>query len=172
MQKYMPLFCEHVMYDDVSLQVIPISIADTFIYKNYDVYRYYIGRLGQSFDPKVRAKHLDNVTTVIKFVLSWMKRYDHVVSNNTTKRLWFDDLWNSLAPYHYRELIKLPYKQAKTKIKEWNVFVKKELPINNDSKEIKDYNKLPFLIFFSKYRSIKAMEKIVNRLKRWGNSKH
>ncbi|MGN1240659.1 MAG: glycosyltransferase family 2 protein [Paludibacteraceae bacterium] len=70
LQQYLPIFCAHVMYDDVSLQVVPIAIAKDFIYTPLDVYRYYIGRPGQSFDPKVRAvRAADDVTKVLKFVL-------------------------------------------------------------------------------------------------------
>ena len=52
MQRYLPLFCEHVMYDDVSLQVIPIAIAESFVYTKLNVYRYYIVRVGQSLTPR------------------------------------------------------------------------------------------------------------------------
>ena len=60
------------------------------IYTKLNVYRYYIGRPGQSFDPKVRAvRAADDVTKVLKFLLDWVRRYRHVVPPFPLYYAWF-----------------------------------------------------------------------------------
>ena len=166
MQKYLPLYCEHVMYDDVSLQVIPIAIAESFVYTKLNVYRYYIGRVGQSFDPKVRAKHGDHVTTVLQFVLAWMKKHRSDVPEGSTRRAWFDDLWWSFGSFHYEELSALPYKLAKVRLKEWDEYMLMEFPDVRISDCVKDYRKLPFMIYLIKFRINSFYRRLKRCLKR------
>lgn len=166
MQKYLPLFCEHVMYDDVSLQVMPIAIAESFVYTKLNVYRYYIGRAGQSFDPKVRAKHGDHVTTVLKFVLAWMKKYRDVVPQNTTRRVWFDDLWQSFGTHHYKELSLFPYRIAQPRLKEWDEYMQKEFPDVTPTSTVADYRKLPFPIYYLKFKMSHQFNRIKKRIHR------
>lgn len=166
MQKHLPLFCEHVMYDDVSLQVIPIAIAENFVYVKLNVYRYYIGREGQSFDPKVRAKHGDHVTIVLKFVLGWMKKYCNEVPIGTTRREWFDDLWGSFGSCHYDELSILPYRIAKQRLKEWDDYLLTEFPDVKVTKNIQDYRRLPFSFYMLKFRTKRLMKRIKNLINR------
>ena len=170
MQKYLPLFCEHVMYDDVSLQVIPIAIADSFVYTKLNVYRYYIGRPGQSFDPKVRAKHGDNVTTVLKFVLAWMKEHRDEVPQNTTRREWFDDLWWAFGSHHYVELSRFPYKVARPRLKEWNDYMLKEFPDVQISPTVKDYRSLPFPLYWIKFQTSRQLNRVKKKLRKHNDS--
>ena len=166
MQKYLPLFCEHVMYDDVSLQVIPVAIAESFVYTKLNVYRYYIGRAGQSFDPKVRAKHVDHVTIVLKFVLAWMKKYRDEVPQGTTRREWFDDLWWAFGSYRYEELSMLPYGMAKLRLKEWNEYMLEEFPNVKVSDVVRDYRKLPFLVYMLKFKTVHQINRVKKFVKR------
>ena len=166
MQKYLPLFCEHVMYDDVSLQVIPIAIAESFVYTKLNVYRYYIGRVGQSFDPKVRAKHGDHVTTVLKFVLAWMKEHKDVVPQNTTRQVWFDDLWWSFGSHHYYELSLFPYKMAKPRLMEWDDYMRREFPDVKVSDTVADYRQLPFSLYYLKFTIKRQLERVKKYIKR------
>jgi len=166
MQKYLPLFCEHVMYDDVSLQVIPIAIAESFVYAKLNVYRYFIGRAGQSFDPKVRAKHGDHVTIVLKFVLAWMKKYRDNVPLGTTRREWFDDLWCAFGLHHYEELSVLPYAMAKSRLKEWDEYMLKEFPDVKASDNVQAYRKLPFPAYMFKFRVKRLLKRAKKYLKR------
>lgn len=166
MQKYLPLFCEHVMYDDVSLQVIPIAIAESFVYTKLNVYRYYIGRAGQSFDPKVRVKHGDHVTTVLKFVLAWMKKHCNEVPQGTTRRDWFDDLWWAFGSCHYEELSILPYEMAKSRLKEWDEYMLVEFPEVKVSDSVKDYRRLPFPVYILKFRTVRQWNRVKKYIKR------
>lgn len=167
MQKYMPLFCEHVMYDDVSLQLIPIVIAKDFVYVKYNVYRYYIGRPGQSFDPKVRAvKACDHVTKVLKFVMEWNRCNKHVAPEGTTRREWAEELYSSFGYCHYHELAEYSYDIAKPRLKEWDEFIKKEYPDIKIDVVVRLYRLLPFDLFFlwfKLYRFIQRLKKFINR---------
>ena len=166
MQKYLPLFCEHVMYDDVSLQVMPIAIAESFVYTKLNVYRYYIGRAGQSFDPKVRAKHGDHVTTVLKFVLAWMKKYRDIVPQNTTRRAWFDDLWQSFGTHHYKELSLFPYKMAQPRLKEWDEYMQTEFPDVTPTSTVADYRELPFPVYYLKFKMLRQFDRAKKKIHR------
>jgi glycosyltransferase involved in cell wall biosynthesis len=166
MQKYLPLFCEHVMYDDVSLQVVPIAIAESFVYTKLNVYRYYIGRVGQSFDPQVRAKHGDHVTTVLKFVLAWMNQHRADVPVNTTRRDWFNDLWWAFGSCHYEELSLFPYKMAQPRLKEWDEYMLKEFPDVKVSGIVKDYRRLPFPLYWIKFKVGRQFNRVKKYIKR------
>lgn len=166
MQKYLPLFCEHVMYDDVSLQVIPIAIAENFVYTKLNVYCYYIGREGQSYDPKVRLKHCNQISEVLKFVLAWMKRHKDIVPDNTTRKAWFDDLWWSFGSHHYYELSLFPYRTAKPLLKEWDRYMQKEFSEVKVSDTVLDYRKLPFPIYYFKFTIKHLFNKVKHYCKR------
>ena len=167
MQKYMPLFCEKVMYDDVSLQLIPIVIAKDFVYVKYNVYRYYIGRPGQSFDPKVRAaKASEHVGKVLKFVMNWNKKYRDVAPSGTTRRAWADDLYSSFGYHHYYEVAEFPSEIAKPRLQEWDEFIRQEFPDIKTSKVMKMYRTLPFPIFyiwFKIFHLVKRVSRLIIR---------
>ena len=167
MQKYMPLFCEKVMYDDVSLQLIPIIIAKDFVYVKYNVYRYYIGRPGQSFDPKVRAaKASEHVGKVLQFVMNWNKKYRNVAPLGTTRRAWADELYSSFGYHHYYELAEFPFEIAKPRLQEWDDFIRKEFPDIKTSHVMNVYRALPFSLFyawFKVYHLIKRASRFISR---------
>lgn len=149
MQKFMPLFCEHVMYDDVSLQMIPITIAKDFVYKPLNVYNYLIGRLGQSFDPAVRAKHNDHVTEVIKFVLEWMRTYREVAPAGTTRRAWVDDLYTYYGAYHLWQISVLPYAYVKQHAQKWYDFVKVNYPDTRKTHTVRLFETMPLPLYYA-----------------------
>lgn len=167
MQKYMPLFCEHVMYDDVSLQLIPIVIANDFVYVKYNVYRYYIGRPGQSFDPKVRAaKASEHVGKVLQFVMRWNKNNRNIAPIGTTRRAWADDLYSSFGFHHYYELAEFPYKIAKLRMHEWDEFIQEEFPDITTSKVMKMYRELPFPLFYAWFQFFHFVQRIYRFINR------
>jgi len=160
MQKYLPVFCEHVMYDDVSLQVIPIAIAKDFIYTKIDVYRYFIGRPGQSFDPKVRAvRAADDVTTVLKFILSWITKHRDVPPIEGTRRVWMEENYQAIGTWHYRELALFPYKVAKPRLKEWDSFIRTSYPDIHPNFLVLSYRFFPFAIFFFAFKTNRFFER-------------
>lgn len=172
MQKYLPLFCEHVMYDDVSLQVIPIVIAKDFVYTHIDVYRYYIGRPGQSFDPKVRAvRAADDVTKVLQFVLAWMVKYRTVPPKNGHRRVYMEESYQSMATWHYRELSGFPYHIAKPRLAAWDSFIRTHYPDIKSVGYMQMYEQLPYPIYYVAFRCRLFAERVKRFLKRKLNHK-
>jgi len=153
MQDAMPIFCEHVMYDDVSLQVIPVAIAKDFVFKRLNVYRYYIGRPGQSFDPKVRAaKAADHVSKVLIFVYDWIKGHRTLIPTGGTREAWVENNYQSLGPWHYRELCDFTYSIAKTHLEIWDDTMRREFNDVKPTVFVKLYRKWPLWIVFPGYK--------------------
>jgi len=170
LQKYLPIFCEHVMYDDISLQVIPIAIARDFIYTKIDVYRYLIGRPGQSFNPKVRAvRAAADVTDVLKFVLNWIVSHRDIPPEKGTRSAWMEENYQSIGTWHYRELALFPYSTAKSQLRSWNKFIQETYPDIRQNALVMFYRILPFSIFFLCFRiyyflirSLRYINKVTN----------
>ena len=148
MQKYLPIFCEHVMYDDIILQVMPIIAAENFVYAKLNVYHYLLGRPGQSFDPAVRAKRANDVTTVLKQVLAFIAKYRGDTPEGSTRRVWADDLYSSFATHHYRELSTFPYSISKERLKAWDGFVRETYPDIELTELVKKYRALPYPAYY------------------------
>lgn len=153
MQKYLPLFCEHVMYDDVSLQAIPIAIAETFVYTHLDIYRYYIGRPGQSFDPKVRAvRAADDVTKVLKFLLDWVRRNRNAVPKGGTREAYTEENFQSMGTWHYHELSLFDKATAQPRLAAWDAFLQENYPEIIPNRLVKQYRALPFNLYFALFK--------------------
>lgn len=167
MQQYLPLFCEHVMYDDVSLQAIPIAIAKDFVYTPLSVYRYYIGRPGQSFDPKVRAvRAADDVTKVLTFLLDWVRRNRHAVPVGGTREAYTEENYQSLGTWHYRELAEFPIGIATPRLKAWDAFLRTNYPDIRPNAMVRRYRCTPAWAFVWSVRMQILMQKGINFLKR------
>ena len=167
MQAYLPLFCEHVMYDDVSLQAIPIAIAKDFIYTKLNVYRYYIGRPGQSFDPKVRAvRAADDVTKVLKFLLDWVRRNRHVVPKGGTRDAYTEENYQSMGYWHYYELSLYDAATAKPRLAAWDKFLKENYPEIKPSHIVRMYHLLPFPLYYAWCKCYYLYQRVLRFLKR------
>lgn len=167
MQRYLPLFCEHVMYDDVSLQAIPIAIAKNFVYIKLNIYRYYVGRPGQSFDPKVRAvRAADDVTKVLTFVLDWIRRNRDVVPKGGKREAYVEDTFQSLATWHYRELVAFPYSIAKPRLIAWDDFIRTHYPEITATAMMRWCRRVPMWLFVQSAKLYLWMEKGVWYTKR------
>lgn len=167
LQQFMPLFCEHVMYDDVSLQGIPIAIAKDFIYTKRNVYRYYIGREGQSFDPKVRAKRaVNDVSKVLAFCLDWYRRHWEAIPQGGTRERYSRDNYQSCATWHYYELCEFPLQYSVPALREWDAFIRKEYADIPLDKNVRWYRALPACFFVYGVRLHKFYRKGINWLKR------
>jgi len=167
MQAAMPVFCEHVMYDDVSLQVVPIAMAKDFVYKNLNVYRYFIGRPGQSFDPKVRAaKAADHVSKVLVFIYGWIKEHRSVVPVGGTREAWVENNYQSIGTWHYRELCEWTYSIAKSHLKDWDDMMRREYADVRPNTMVKLYRMLPLWVFFPGYKAYHYFERCVSFAKR------
>lgn len=167
MQQYLPLFCEHVMYDDVSLQAIPIAIAKDFIYTKLNIYRYYIGRPGQSFDPKVRAvRAADDVTKVLKFLLDWVRRNRHVVPKGGTRDAYTEKNYQSMGTWHYYELSLFDAATAKPRLEAWEKFLRENYPDIKPNRIVRLYRLLPFGLYFAWIKVYKFRCRCIRIIKR------
>lgn len=167
LQAYLPLFCEHVMYDDVSLQAIPIAIAKDFVYAKLNVYRYYVGRPGQSFDPKVRAvRAADDVTKVLSFLLDWVRHNRDVVPKGGTREAYTEDNFQSMATWHYRELAGFPLAIAAPRLKAWDKFLRINYPEIKPNKMVRLYHVMPVWLFVLYVKMKIKFEKGIKYLKR------
>jgi len=140
MQEFLPLFCEKVMYDDISFQVMPIMLANDFIYLHLNVYVYLLGRPGQSYDPEVRKQRArDDVSEVLKFCMRWTAEHRRIVPEGGTRAEWADISIFDMGTYHYRELALLAIRDAMPCLKEWHEFIKNECK-QNDFEHIGHFN--------------------------------
>ena len=152
-QKHLPLFVEKVRYDDIILEGLAVIISHTFVYYDLCVYNYYKGREGQSYDPKVYAKNYNDVTTVVKSTLAFLKA--NIPQEQTKRREFGLALYNSFVTYHYEEISRLNRSFAKQQLKEWDTYVRNERNEVPLTKAVKIYRALPFglyLIWFKLYR--------------------
>jgi len=167
MQQYMPLFCEKVMYDDVSLQAIPIAIAKDFVYTKLNVYRYYIGRPGQSFDPKVRAvRAADDVTKVLTFLLDWVRRNRHVVPKGGTREAYTEENYQSMGTWHYYELSLFDAETAKPRLEAWDKFLKTHYPEIKPTRLVRLYHLLPFRIYYAWFKMHAFYQRCIRFIRR------
>lgn len=167
MQKYLPLFCEHVMYDDVSLQVIPIVIAKDFIYTHLDVYRYYIGRPGQSFDPKVRAlRGADDITKVIKFCLEWITKHRAEIPKGGKREEWLEDNYQSMPTWHYYDLSTYDLDISEQRLSYWDGYIQSNYSDIKPNIFVKKYRSLSFNSYITWFRRYKFLMRVNRYLKR------
>ena len=167
LQKYLPLYCEKVMYDDVALQGMPIAIASTFVYAKYDIYRYYIGRPGQSFDPKVRAvRGADDVSTVLVYYFEWLRKWRHVVPKGGQRERYTEHNYQSLATWHYNELSRFDVATAKPRLTEWDQLMQEKYADIEPDRTARLYRALPFGCYIAWFRLHHLSRRTVGWLKR------
>lgn len=167
MQQYLPLFCEHVMYDDVSLQAIPIAVAKDFVYTHLNVYRYYIGRPGQSFDPKVRAvRAADDVTKVLTFLLDWVRRNRNAVPKGGTRDAYTEENYQSMGTWHYYELSRFDRATAQPRLAAWDKFLRENYPEIRPNRLVRMYRMLPFMLYFAGFKMYAFQQRCSRYIKR------
>lgn len=146
LKPHLPIFLEKVRYDDIILEGLPIAVSQSFVYYDLCVYNYYKGRPGQSFDPSVRAKHYDDVTTVLKSSIEFLQ---HNTPKEQSKRREFCvNLYESFIRFHYYEISREPKSYAKSRLAKWDEYVRQR---HNDVKPdgiMRSYRALPFEIYW------------------------
>lgn len=153
MQKYLPIFCEHVMYDDIALQVVPIALASTLVRIDVNIYRYYIGRPGQSFDPNIRAKRqADDVSKVLENIFDWYHRYKSIIPQGGTRAIYTEATYQSLGVFHYTELSRFPKSIAKPKLEAWDRLLLEKYPDITPNKTVQMYRTLPWSLYMLWFR--------------------
>lgn len=167
MQKYLPLYCEKVMYDDIALQAIPIAIAENFVYTDLNVYRYYIGRPGQSMDPKVKAgRAADHESKVIAQVLGWIKQHRDIVPKGGTREAYIDDCYQFMSTCNYYELAKHPYSVAKQQLEKWDKVMRQQFSDIPANRFVYWYRLTPSFVYIYGVKTCEIIKKSIRFLKR------
>jgi len=73
---------EKTFYVDMQYNVVPIVNVNNFIYLDFDIYRYFIGRAEQSVNTASFAKNHLNHDKVIKFLIDYYCKLDKKISTN------------------------------------------------------------------------------------------
>ena len=166
MQKYLPVFCEHVLYDDVILQVMPIMVAESFVYTKLNVYHYLIGRPGQSFDPAIREEKANDVTTVLKQVMEFISKYRNLPPEGSTRKAWTEAHYSAFPTHHYKEISAFPYTVSQDRLSDWDVFIRKYYPDIKPNTIVRHYRTWPFPIFFCWSRNKMFTDRIKHHFNR------
>lgn len=145
LKPHLPIFMEKVRYDDIIMEGLPILLSRTFVYYDLCVYNYYKGREGQSFDPKVRAKHFDDVTKVLKATIEFIK--NNTPQKKSLRREFGVNLYEDFIRYHYYEIANEPINYSKTHLMKWDTYVRENHSQLEPDKLMKCYRNLPFVVF-------------------------
>lgn len=140
-------FPEKVFYTDTLFASIPLFFAKDLYYTDLQLYRYFIGREGQTIAPENIRKNRKSVETVIKYY--YQKFVENRKLMNPSKILYTQNALKTLVEMYYRILFHLPYKESNIEMREWNNYVKKseDKKIFFENKMIKYYNILPYFVF-------------------------
>ena len=140
-------FPEKVFYTDTLFASIPLFFAKDLYYTNLPLYRYFIGREGQTVAPATVRKNRKSVETVVRyFYQKYLGNKSRLSENKNTFTL---KSLQTLVEMYYRILYHLPYGDSKKEMADWHQFVKKTENYKDfsDSKMITYYNLLPYFIF-------------------------
>ena len=161
LQRYYPLFHEHVYYDDSILFVAPIMCAQTWVAYDIVVYNYLLGREGQTMDPNVLRRNVSYRIDAQDYMNSFCQRFDKDAMNAGVRE-WIAFVLGKHASYIFPYVVSLPY--GKAKVESRKLFsailqVEKELP---STKMLYRYKKLPFFMFYvlEKIRASKLNTKL------------
>lgn len=161
LKPYLPIFLEKVRYDDIILEGLPIVVAQSFVYYNLRVYNYYKGRAGQSYDPAVRANHYNDVTTVVKSTMEFLQK--NTPKENSKRREFGIDLYESFTRYHYFEISREPKAYAKENLPLWDAYIRENHSSVEPDTVMCHYRKLPFEIYWAWFK----MYRFYIRSKKW-----
>jgi len=164
LRKYHPVFCEKVIHDDIILQVLPVMASKSFVYRDLNVYHYRIGRPGQSRDSKVWAERSRDVTVVLKSVLAFIRDHRTELPEGSARRAWADHHYSSFCTYHYDELSRFPYQDARSRLAAWDAFVRESYPDIELTGLVKTYRSLPFGLYYGSDKVWALARKVLRRL--------
>ncbi|TGN27167.1 glycosyltransferase family 2 protein [Empedobacter tilapiae] len=140
-------FPEKVFYTDTLFASIPLFFAKDLYYTNLQLYRYFIGRDGQTIAPESIRKNRKSVETVIRYY--YQKYLENKSNLSKNKNEFTIKSLKNLVEMYYRILHHMSFSDANKELAEWHKFVKKTANYKDfsQSKMIKYYNILPYFIF-------------------------
>ena len=145
LRQHLPLFLEKQPYDDMILSPVAIIGAKSLVAYNFVLYHYLMNRKGQSisyiFQNRNRDAKIRSQQAVIDFVET------HPVPETSSKHAFFQKRLPKMYSFGYKELLKLPYKEAKMRIKAWDEWTQFKNPLIQN-KWISLYQSLPFSLYW------------------------
>ena len=140
-------FPEKVFYTDTLFASIPLFFAKDLYYTNLQLYRYFIGRDGQTIAPESIRKNRKSVETVIRYY--YQKYLENKSNLSKNKNEFTIKSLKNLIEMYYKILHHMSFSDAQKELAEWHRFVKKSEDYHHFStnKMIKYYNILPYFIF-------------------------
>lgn len=140
-------FPEKISYTDTLFASIPMFFAKDLYYTNLPIYRYFIGRDGQTIAPESIRKNRKHTEKVIKYY--YQKFVENRNNLSDTKREYILHSIRVLVEMYYRILHHLSFSDAQKELSEWHSYVKNTEDYHYflDSKMIKYYHILPYFVF-------------------------
>lgn len=140
-------FPEKVFYTDTLFASIPLIFAKDLYYTNLQLYRYFIGRDGQTIAPESIRKNRKSVETVIKYY--YQKFLENKNEMSQQKKIFLLNSLKNLVEMYYRILHHMPFSDANKELVVWHKFIKGTANYKDFSQSsmIKYYNLLPYFIF-------------------------
>ena len=116
---------EKTFYTDVLYAHLPFFKTNRFIYYKLPLYRYYVGREGQSMNLANIVRNKTHMFSIFSLLYKNYTLYKNTINNN--KRQYFLNFLNQYNFYIFNILFKQPYSIAEQDIKERIKYIKKEI---------------------------------------------
>lgn len=95
---------EHTFYVDCEYCLYPLPLVRTILFTDLDIYRYYIGRGGQSVSDAGRRKHIDSHLRVVRALIAFYAEHKKDLSRN--KRRYFRHFIRLIVSDDFSSLIR------------------------------------------------------------------
>lgn len=140
-------FPTKISYTDTLFATIPMFFAKDLYYTNLRVYRYFIGRDGQTINPATIRKNRKQTQQVTQYLYD--KYLEHKDELSQKKDEYILSSMKSYMELYFRILHHLPFADAKKELAEWNQYIKNtpDHKYFTNSKMWKYYNLLPYRVF-------------------------
>lgn len=146
-------FTEKAYYDDTILQAYGFMSARSFVFLEPVVYRYFIGRPGQTMSVEARMKHLAHAQReTLRLCAVYEER---AATLAPAKRDFLFRVAAVNVDEKYRILLNLPYREARRQIRSWDEqlarYVFRDRLYAEGGKLMRLYRHLPFPVFYGIY---------------------
>lgn len=139
-----PLFLEHQCYDDSILFIAPIISCHHFVYYDFPVYNYLLGRPGQTADRDVIIRRYKDKEKVKKQMIDLYLKHKDIATGKKKK---LDALMRTIIWRHYQLLMNLDDEKAKHELKVWHDYVHSTCSQYQHGWRILLYRLLPYGLF-------------------------
>lgn len=137
---------ENSFYDDVEYQLLPFSFVKTIEAYDIILYKYFIGRPGQSVSNTIMLRNLSHHMNIVKKCLMFLGDNKLDLGN---KLIYIDKDLSGKVDGSYIKSFYLPWKESYIKLKDFDGFVfNYSNHFLKESYYLKERKKMPFFLFF------------------------